>query len=352
MPRKNSQSIVIVGAGPVGLCCALAVAQDGYQVSVIDSGARGAGWASGGMLGAVYETLDRENVSPLLTKMAFESLSLWQDLAARLTIETLSESIFLGRTPEEAQFLSALASNPQAAMTPFDVPTGLVGMAAWRCARDLALNPRTTLQKLHKACVGAGVTFVTGTVTSCRPHQVTLHDSSVHEGDIIILATGQNGDELSESVSELANIMPVKGQLLAVAVTPSPSFQVVRAGRLYLLARGQQIVIGATSDPDNHDASTLDIDAHAALYNEAIVLCPALKNAPILESWAGLRPMTPDGLPMVGHSSVKGVLLACGTYRNGWLLAPSIAQSIVSLIKGEGGSVSKLQPFSPTRFPI
>jgi glycine oxidase len=352
MPSTLKQSIVVVGAGPVGLCCALAFAQAGYQVSVIDSGQRGAGWASGGMLGATYETLGRNDVPSSLTDLAFESLALWPSLASRLDIETLSSAVFVARTHDEAEFLAKLATDQRATLTEIGLPSGLVGLAAWRCGTDLTLHPRAALRALHDACVSAGVTFISTKAVGVAANYVTLTTGAKLQSDAIIIATGQGGGDLNNSVPELAHLSPVKGQLLAVAADANTGLaQVIRAGRLYLIPRGEQIVIGATSTPEDHDATVIDIEAQHDLHQEAIRLWPALAQAQVVESWAGLRPMTPDGLPIVGRSQQKDVFLAVGTYRNGWLFAPAIAQRLVALVAGDDKTASNLQPFCPQRFP-
>jgi glycine oxidase len=352
MPNTQTQSIVVVGAGPVGLCSALAFAQAGRHVRVVDSGQRGAGWASGGMLGASYETLGRGDVPSSLTELAFESLALWPSLAGRLDIATLPNAVFVARTQDEAEFLAKLATDQRATLTEIGLPFGFVGLAAWRSEADLALNPRAALRALHNACGLAGVTFVSASVIDIAANCVTLTTGAKLHGDAIIIATGQGGGGLVSSLPELANLSPVKGQLLAVAADANTSLgQVIRAGRLYLIPRDHQIIIGATSTPDDHDATIIDIDAQHDLHQEAITLWPPLATAQVVESWAGLRPMTPDGLPIVGRSQQKDVFLAVGTYRNGWLLAPAIARRLVALVAGDDETASNLQPFCPQRFP-
>jgi glycine oxidase len=352
MPSSSKQSIVVVGAGPVGLCCALAFARAGWLVRVVDSGLRGAGWASGGMLGASYETLARNDVPSSLTDLAFESLALWPSLAGRLGVATLANTAFVARSHDEATFLGKLATDQRATLTEIGLPSGFVGLAAWRCATDLALNPRAALRALHDACVFVGVTFVSAKAVGVAANHVTLESGAKLQSDAIIIATGQGGGGLTDSVPELVNLSPVKGQLLAVAADANTRLaHVIRAGRLYLIPRGERIIIGATSTPEDHDATTIDIEAQLDLHQEAITLLPALAQAQVVESWAGLRPMTPDGLPIVGRSHQKGVFLAVGTYRNGWLLAPAIAQRLVALVAGDDKTASNLQPFCPQRFP-
>jgi glycine oxidase len=353
MPSKSSQSIIVIGAGPVGLCCALAMAEDGYEVTLLDSGKRGAGWASGGMLGAVYETLGRDDVAESLTRLAFESLTLWDGVAKRAGIQLDRDSLFLARNADEVATLEALASSPRAALRKADSCSDIQAKAAWVCAADATLNPRDTLLKLKRSCRDAGVAFVLGDACSVETGAITLADGKTLQANIIILATGQSGSALADNVPELNHLTPVKGQMLAVAGGGALRLaQTIRAGRIYLLPRGSQIVIGATSNPKDSDPNSLDKMAHQALHQEATALWPALAGRPIVESWSGFRPMTPDSLPMFGPTCAQGVYLATGTYRNGWLLAPAIAQALVDMVGANAKTLGDLQPFSPQRFPI
>jgi glycine oxidase len=350
MATKPLPSIIVVGAGPVGLCVALALARAGHEVRLVDSGARGAGWASGGMLGAVFETLGRADVPKALTDLAFTSLNLWADLAKDIGSYASKDSLFIARHAQEADHFAHLAKDPSAGLSPSPIPNGMNGLAAWQCDHDITLNPRATLNGLKLACAKAGVVFVTGQVSGIKTRDIALADGARLTADVIILATGQGGAGLAASVPELAHISPVKGQMLALAGVSLE--RTMRAGRLYLLPRDGQIVVGATSSPDDVDAATLDPIAHADLHQDALNLWPALARATVVESWAGLRPMTPDHLPMIGPSRVEGVYLACGTYRNGWLLAPAIGQAMVDLVRGKASVSGDLQCFSPQRFPI
>jgi glycine oxidase len=350
MATKPLPSIIVIGAGPVGLCCALALARAGHDVRVVDSGARGAGWASGGMLGAVFETLGRADVPRALTDLAFTSLNLWADLAEDIGLHAPKDSLFIARHAQEADHFAHLAKDPRARLSPSPIPDGMNGLAAWQCDRDITLNPRAALNVLKQACRNAGVVFGQGQVSGIKTRELVLVDGEPLPADVIIVATGQGGAGLAASVPELSHIAPVKGQMLALAGMSLET--TIRAGRLYLLPRDSQIVVGATSSPNDVDAATLDPIAHADLHEDALNLWPALARATVVESWAGLRPMTPDHLPMIGRSGVEGIYLACGTYRNGWLLAPAIGQAMVDLVRGDASASGDLQCFSPQRFPI
>jgi glycine oxidase len=353
MPSLPSQHIVIIGAGPVGLCCALAMADAGYRVTVLDNGKRGAGWASGGMLGAVYETLEREDVPRALTEFAFESLAIWRVLIKEVGIDAVCDNLFLAHNIEQAHPLYRQALQARAESQKVRVPEFLRATAAWRCSTDITVNPRATLLALRKRCVALQIVFYCGQAESVKNGCVILTDGSLLQADKVIVAAGQGGSELANSLPELAYIAPVKGQMLAVAGGQDLSLtHTIRLGRLYLLPRGDQIIIGATSNPNDQEPLLFDLVAQNELHQEAIALWPALASAPIVESWSGFRPMTPDGLPMFGPSSMHGVYLATGTYRNGWLLAPAIAQALVDMVGPNAKTMGDLQPFSPQRFPI
>jgi glycine oxidase len=350
----------------------MVLASVGCQVCLIDDGKRGAGWASGGMLGAAYEVLGAANVPDDYKAFAHGSQWLWGQFLKSMALPIVPSSVFLARTDSEVQHLEALAQAIQARdlpLTACDVPVGLNAMHAWYAPNDTAFDPRHMLTILRDECVREGVTLIKGTAKHIETGRVTLGDDSLVEAEQIIITTGMAGRSLANCVPELANLVPVKGQMMAVAAHPEfgipmphldanaalvccAPYTIVRAGRLYLIPRSNQIVIGATSNPDDDDETLLDKDAHIALYKEAVALCPSLALGQVVESWAGLRPMTPDGLPMLGYSQRQGVILATGTYRNGWLLAAGIANVVMGLVLDEPKTPANLQCLSPSRFPI
>ncbi|HEY6325114.1 MAG TPA: FAD-dependent oxidoreductase, partial [Candidatus Cybelea sp.] len=88
------------------------------------------------------------------------------------------------------------------------------------------------------------------------------------------------------------------------------------------------------------------VTAHGVreLLDAALAAAPSLGDFAITESWAGLRPGTPDGLPFLGPTPIGGLLLATGHYRNGILMAPATARLIADVV--ENGDASGLQPFT------
>ena len=142
-------------------------------------------------------------------------------------------------------------------------------------------------------------------------------------------------------------IFPLKGQMLAfgTAVLERP----VMGNGVYLVPRGNETVVGSTSERAGFDVSTTD-DTLERLRASAVSVCPDLGRATPTSAWAGIRPATPDMLPILGADPEHPELLyACGHSRNGILLAPATAQAISDLAAG-GRAEFDLSGFGITRF--
>jgi glycine oxidase len=354
MNLQANPSIIVIGAGPVGLYTAYVLASVGCHVQVIDNGRRGAGWASGGMLGAAYEVLCDASIAKPIKTFARGSQWLWSKFLSASDAPVVQGSVFVARGDDERARLDDLITvAPDFSVTaqPWEVPQGIVGQQALFCPEEIAFDPRFVLRLLAQECANKKVTIKLGDVTSVETGVVTLSDGVQMRADLIVVATGQAGSALCHSVPELAHLTPVKGQVLAIGGSGVLLNHAVRAGRVYLIPRGDLIVVGATSNRDASDLGTFDQGEHSALLNEAIALCPALRQGRVVESWAGLRPMTPDGLPLIGRSQKSGILIAAGTYRNGWLYAAGIANSLMGMVLEDEAAPANLQLFAPNRFP-
>jgi len=139
-------------------------------------------------------------------------------------------------------------------------------------------------------------------------------------------------------------VHPRKGQMLAV--TPAVVTHVVRGNGVYLIPRGTgKLVIGATVEDAGFD-KRVDPGTIQRMHQAAAVLAPSIGQARILEDWAGLRPGTPDGLPILGATSLPGYYVATGHYRDGILLAPVTARIMAQIIGG------KETPFDVSAFSL
>jgi glycine oxidase len=143
---------------------------------------------------------------------------------------------------------------------------------------------------------------------------------------------------------------PVKGQMLCVAM-PEKEFvrHVVRTPEVYLIPRSDgRMLIGATQEEAGFDKRTVP-ETIQKLRQAAVDLVPRLAEARFLEAWAGLRPGTPDALPILGATSTPRYFVATGHFRDGILLAPVTARVMGETICGEKPTLD-LQDFSSLRF--
>jgi glycine oxidase len=116
----------------------------------------------------------------------------------------------------------------------------------------------------------------------------------------------------------------------------------------YVVPRSDgRLLVGATVENAGFDVR---VTAHgvARLLGDALAALPALRDLAVCETWAGLRPGTPDGLPFIGATALEGYFVASGHYRNGILLVPVTARVLVDVVENREPPVD-IEPFSPTR---
>jgi glycine oxidase len=142
-------------------------------------------------------------------------------------------------------------------------------------------------------------------------------------------------------------VVPVRGQMLAFA---GPAVRhVIMSPCGYVLSRGNRSLVGSTMERVGFDAGTTG-EAAALLHACAREILPSLAAKPVLDHWAGLRPVTPDLLPLVGADpACEGLFYACGHSRNGVLLAPLTASVIAALIV-TGSTPLDVKAYDPARF--
>jgi glycine oxidase len=335
----------IAGAGIIGLSVALELHHRGATVLVLDKGTplAEASTAAAGMLAAE----DPEN-PPQLRALADLSLSLYPNYLARL--EALSG------LPVPFQTSLTLQASPSYEAADADLPPQLAaGNRAFRRLQEHSLDPRQLAASL-RAAVGA-------TSIELRPNtalrQVRATEHSVEMETPTTTFTAVNFIDCTGSWAATLSpfkVVPRKGQMLSVALPAGRVLDyVVRTPEIYIVPRtlgpdAGRAIIGATVEDRGFD-KTIDPALIALLRTQASLLLPQLAEADLLESWAGLRPATPDGLPLLGPVAPGSRhFLATGHFRNGILLAPATARVLAQLLFGETNNID-LSPFDPTRFP-
>jgi glycine oxidase len=178
--------------------------------------------------------------------------------------------------------------------------------------------------------------------------EVQLDDGETVAGDAVVLAAGAWTPQLVGLPRPLP-VRPLRGVMFAAEarLVDVPVYD--SEGHVYLLPRGARTIVGATSEDAGFDTAAPEASA-ASLLAAAISVVPDLRDCRMSRPWAGLRPMTPDGLPILGEDpAVPGLFYACGHGRNGFLEAALTGEVIAALIAGEDPQAD-LQPFKVSRF--
>jgi glycine oxidase len=344
--------IVVAGAGAIGSTVALALARAGRRVVVLDPAApeSSASGVAAGMLAPAFETVFDAAMTGRFALLT-AARDLWPVLADSIGLPLdRNGALAVGKPAEAERWSEQLAAFGAAAwrLSPDQARTlapGLEpGLAGVFTPDDWRLEPRSALAALRRAAQAAGARFRTGRVVDWRSGRVLIGSAEQLAADALVIATGVARD-LQGLAPELAALTPVKGHILRApaAVGPGP---VVRGAGVYLCRGPDELVLGATMEAGRDDQQ-VDRGVVADLVSRAARLDPGLARL----DWraeTGVRAATPDALPLVGRADMAGVILAVGARRNGWLLAPMIAQRVLAIV--EGGAASRFDRlFEPAR---
>jgi glycine oxidase len=222
------------------------------------------------------------------------------------------------------------------------------------CADDADLNPGKLANAFAVAAERTGVdvrrrTMLTGFLRNGRTCEgVTTNKGDVTDVNAIVLAAGPWTEALTQRVGARLPTPPMRGQMIAYKSKAIRHSIWGEDGYLVSKPRGF-IWAGATVEDVGFRKRTTG-RALAGLRRMATELVPALREAPVASSWAGLRPGSPDGMPVIGlFPGKKNVFLATGHFRNGILLAP-VTGALVAELVVNGKTDRLLSPFSPMRF--
>ena len=345
----------IAGAGIIGLSLALELHRRGATVVVLDQGEplSQASTAAAGMLAAH----DPDN-PPQLQPLSDLSSSLYPGYLAYL--ESLSGIAVPFQTSITLQALALSHLSPTRGITPA-AATAILPQLNPRGQHFLRLDehsvdPAQLAPSLLAAVQATSIDLRPNTpvrIVRSKPHNAEIHTStSTLSAHRYIDCTGAWAISLARYSHR--PVTPKKGQILYVALPASlPLNLVVRTPDIYIAPRttgphAGRAIIGATLEDRGFDTSVHPADI-ARLHIAAAQLLPALAAAPILESWAGLRPATPDRLPLMGQlPRHPHCYIATGHFRNGILLAPATAHVMAQLLCGETPAID-LTSFSPAR---
>ena len=348
--------VIIIGGGIIGLSLSLELRKNGASVLVIERGEPGreASYAAGGMLADC--TIETPGA---LQSLATASARMYPGFVHELQVESgvfvdLRDQGAIIFPPPEHVFerrgftLGKVLPAPLAELEPaLAEPTRPAFYL-----KERSVDPRALTAAALAAAKRRGVDFSSGDEVTAvnqsdgRVSGVATKKTSFLSAKVINCAGAWSGQ-----IAPLAfPIRPVKGQMLCL-VAPRRALlkHVIRSPEMYLIPRSDgRIIVGTTVEEAGFDKRT-DVNTIQHLHRAAIAMVPELRNAKILEDWAGLRPGTPDSLPILGATRTPGYYLATGHFRDGILLAPITAQVMVQVIAGTACDYD-LTLFSAERF--
>jgi len=358
--------VTVVGAGIVALTSALALADRGAAVRLVGTSHRGeASEAAGGLLTPSVEP-ELRAIAPL----AHAARDYYPNYVAMLEERSgiaiwlnRNGSLQLARTDAEAETLRSEGSNEGSAEFPeskwlsasdvvaLEPALGHVVGAVY-APNDGCVDPLLVLDALRRV-ISTHSNITVASENACNIHVSSsecevITDREGHYGSgSLVLAAGAWTPTIAELPMALP-VEPVKGQMLAFGAAPVRHVTFGAGGYLVPKATGQTVA-GSTLEHVGFDADVTD-DGIASIRAMAGTVCPALASAPVRATWAGLRPMTPDLLPIIGADpSDARIVYACGHSRNGILLAPITAEAVADLATGRTPA-HDLGRFRPGRF--
>lgn len=367
----KNPDVLVIGGGVVGTAIAWRIAKDGLSVTLLEKGeiGREASWAAGGMLTpvhladyppalvdvcaaslALYEPLCREvaavsGVDPehrvtglllLVTddagEQAARELERWKRERDQ-PVQRLTREEAIKAEPKLTPRLRGALRLPDIAQIRNNRMA--VGLAEAAKRKGVEIRPNTPV---------TGLLRVPGRVNGVKTPRGDVYAGTT------ILAAGAWSPELLKPVGLDLKVKPIKGQMLLVAGAPDFCRHMILDGESYLIPRADgRILIGSTLEDVGFDKSVI-LESLGDLAVRGARLMPELGKLPVVTSWAGLRPATPDRLPYLGKGPVDGLIVATGHYRNGILLAPITAEIVAGLLAGRPSSID-LAPFDPLRDP-
>lgn len=361
---QKKQDVLILGGGLIGLSLAWQLSRRKLSVAILERNEPGqeASHAGGGMIADLDPVLPGE-----LLELGHRSAVLYPEFIRELqeasgeTIDLRANGViaFEQHPIPESDGIRAISREEAKRLEP---KLARQADPAYTM-RERATDPRDLVRALLAALGKSGVEIRTGE---------TVQKVNLEHGRAVGVTTAR-GTYTADKVVNCAGAwatqiagaplptMPVKGHMVALAfpeelrMTPAEREErrvlrhVLRSRWCYIIPRSNgRYVVGSTVEPGGYDKS-LNAYRVKRLQEAAARLIPEFAEAKIAEAWTGLRPGSPDNLPMLGETGIPGYYAACGHYRDGILLAPVTAEILCGVML-EGKSPVNIERFTPARF--
>ena len=379
MPVQGERpDLIVIGGGIIGLAVAWRARERGMSVTVLERDRAGGGTSrvAAGMLAPVSEVEFGRGGEQLLA-LGMRSAALWPQFAAELASASgehvgllRTGTLMVARDADEARELERqaafraslelaarrLRASQARELEPALAPTIRLAL---ELPDDHSVDPRRALAALHGACARAGVAVrertrverLLGGVERIEGVQVRGGERLL-AGAVVVAAGSWSGELAAAAGLAGVPVRPVKGQTLRLRDPAGPGLlrRAIRFEGGYLVPRADgRYVLGATVEERGFDVAPA-VGATYELLRDCGELVPGISELEIEELGVGLRPGTPDNVPVVGRGARDGLVWATGHFRNGILLAPLTAELVLGVLSAASPADPMLAICDPARF--
>ena len=365
----GAYDVAIAGGGLIGAAAALELAKHGLSICLIDRQTAGneASWAAAGMLSAAPESPESLPLLPL----SRASAELYPSFAAEVENgmggnvgyrKCGAIEAFFGDCAEQGckeriaairgAGIRAEAIAPEEARRMEPALSEAIG-AACILPEEAVVSPRELMAGILVACKNRRVDIVENcAVSGVREENGAVAGMETERGviatKIAVIATGCFS-HMTPALERWGPTTPVRGQMMALRHPGQPIGRILRSEEGYVVPRSPgRVVAGSTLERAGF-VKEVTSEGLRQILDAATKLANGLASAQVVDTWAGLRPDTPDHLPVIGTTEIQGLIFATGHYRNGILLAPITARLVSELIVENKTSLD-IAAFSPLRF--
>jgi glycine oxidase len=376
--RTQRADVIVVGAGIIGLAVAWRACERGMRVTVLERDSAGAGTSrvAAGMLAPVSE-VEFGVAGARLLELGLRSASSWPAFANELEVASgrgvgLSRAgtLMVARDADEARELERqiafrhslglrgerVRASRARELEPALAPTIRLALDL---PDDRSVEPRLVLAALQSACAAGAVELREGASVArvlCDGHAVggvELQGGERLSSPAVVVAAGTwSGGIAGVPAAARVPVRPVKGQTLRLRDPAGPGLleRAVRFEEGYLVPRADgRYVLGGTMEERGFDEAPTAGAAYELL-RDCHELIPGVSELEIEELCVGLRPGTPDNLPIIGTGTIDGLIWATGHFRNGILLAPLTAELVLDVLTADRPQDPMLIACDPNRF--
>ncbi|MCC3374888.1 glycine oxidase ThiO [Cohnella sp. REN36] len=369
-------AVLIVGGGIVGLSCAWEAARRGFAVTLLERGAIG-GQASGAAAGMLAPFSENGEGPDDFFRLCLESLGMYPEWvreieeasgeraefvrsgSLHLAMHGADRQPLLERLAWQRAFGGGCEWVDDAALRSLEPAVAPEALGALYSPAEAHVHAPKLVAALEKACRRTGVRLVDGAgellSLSVEPGTGAVRavlSGGEYTGDLAVICIGAWSGGLAERLGVRIPIHPIRGQICAYDSPTVRPRHLLFSSQAYWAAKADgTLVCGASEDDAGFDRSVTEAGiGRLVRWSERVL--PMLHGAAPTRSWAGLRPATLDGWPLLGPVPLSPRLfLAAGHYRNGILLSPATAALVGRWLAAGGGPGGReLLPFAPDRF--